>query len=217
MKIAICIPCAIKDVQYIERLLYSIEQQTVHPDIVCISISGVTHTIPSYTSSFKLRIIQTPDQKNAGENRNIAALAVYENVDIISFIDADDYMHPRRTESLLYVFNNNICDVFLHGYKNVSKTLCKLELELIAHNIDISGDILDSLELQPTNFIHANDGSGHDIPIHNGHISCKSSIYHINNVPENAVWYEDSKYTGDLFIKGYRCRFTPDKLSLYCR
>ena len=53
-------------------------------------------------------------------------------------------------------------------------------------------------------------------PIANGHISFKSSIFSLHNVPENKVGCEDSLFTTTLTKSGYIINATVDKLSLYC-
>jgi len=215
MKIGVCIPCHSPYVQYLERLLYSIEKQTVQPYIVCISLSGI-ETIPSYSTTLNLKLIHTSENKNAGQNRNIAALEIYKNVDVISFIDADDYMHPRRLESLHAVFSQNMCDVFLHAFADTCKNIPISELETIAKNIEISESHSDNVKLCG-DFIGAYNSIGKDIIIANGHISCISSVFNTIQVNEHAVGCEDSLFSGTLFAKGYRVRFTQDKLTLYCR
>jgi glycosyltransferase involved in cell wall biosynthesis len=215
MKIGVCIPCHSSYVQYLERLIYSIEKQTVQPSVVCISISGVD-IIPSYSSSLNLLLIHTSENKNAGQNRNIAANEIYKTVDVITFMDADDYMHPRRIESLHTVFSQGSCDVFLHAFCSTHKGIPMSELESITKNIQISGTHSDNVKLCG-DFIGAYNSTGKDIIIANGHISCISSVFPTIQVNEHAVGYEDSLFTGTLFARGYRVRFTEDMLSLYCR
>ena len=219
MKIGVCIPCCFSGLKYINRLLLSIENQTIKPDIVCISISGISENIdlPVYTTTFDLNIIRTINNKNAAENRNIAALKIRDIVDILSFFDVDDYMHPQRLESIKNVFSNHNCDFFLHNYLCVSRNL--EDVSIIHSNIntiDIINDVENRVELQHSNsnFI-CGFKNNIDVPLANGHISCRSSLFFTEFFPENAIGYEDSKFSGDLFIKKYICKFTSDKLSLY--
>lgn len=117
-KIGVAIPCYIGHITNLKYLLDSIERQTRKPDKVVVSCSSINEDItielPSY--SFNLEIIRTVEHKNAGQNRNIAIQKLKE-MDYISYIDADDIMHPQRIEILMKIFEYTDCDIILHNYK----------------------------------------------------------------------------------------------------
>lgn len=95
--IGVAIPCYEGHLQALGRLLESIEGQSRKPDMVIVSCSSATSSTNPYSShsySFPLRILFHSDKKNAAQNRNIAASQL--NTDIITFMDADDTMHPQR-------------------------------------------------------------------------------------------------------------------------
>jgi hypothetical protein len=65
--------------------------------------------------------------------------------------------------------------------------------------------------------IVASTQDGADIPIHNAHVSCRSSIFDNEEFSEDAYLarLEDSHFNYDLLNKGYSVYCTPDILSLY--
>jgi hypothetical protein len=115
MSIGIAIPCYFGHISHLTNLLDSIENQTCKPNKVVVSSSSTKDTIETKKYSFPLEIIITEEHKNAAQNRNIAALKL-NDVDFITFIDADDIMHPQRIEILLKVFKETSCDIILHNY-----------------------------------------------------------------------------------------------------
>lgn len=113
--IGVAIPCYNKHIPKLIELLDSIESQTRKPDIVSISCSSTKDDeFPKLRDyGFGIIVSTTPERKNTGQNRNIAARRL--DTDIISFFDADDNMHPQRIEGLIAAFNEP-CDIALHGY-----------------------------------------------------------------------------------------------------
>lgn len=217
MKIGVCIPCHFLYVKFLDRLFLSIDKQTYKPHIVCVSISGLPPIIdiPKYQVSFNLNIINTTENKNSGENRNISAFNVKNNVDIISFFDADDFMHPQRLESINNAFKNNGCDVFLHNYLLCDHNNSCINLIKISDKIKITGNVSKKYNIYKI-WTRMFDDNNKQFPIANGHISFKSSIFSLHNVPENKVGCEDSLFTTTLTKSGYIINATVDKLSLYC-
>lgn len=120
--IGVAIPCFKGHIGHLKNLLESIQQQTRIPDrvVVCCS-SSEPQDIP-YTQemfSFPLQILVTPEKRSAAQNRNAAASQL--QTDILSFIDADDVMHPRRIEIVEQCFTSSVgpTDVvmLLHNYE----------------------------------------------------------------------------------------------------
>ena len=103
MKIGVAIPAYIGHINRLFELLDSIEKQTRLPDKVVVSCSSTREFNNNKTYSFPLQIIVTEERQNAAQNRNIAASNLMD-MDFITFIDADDIMHPQRVEVLLKVF-----------------------------------------------------------------------------------------------------------------
>lgn len=101
--VAVC--CYKGHIPFLERLLDSIAVQTRLPDEVVISCSSSEpDDIPSHLMlyAFPVRILTCSEQKNCAENRNRAAAAL--STDLVSFMDADDLLHPRRIELVWKAF-----------------------------------------------------------------------------------------------------------------
>lgn len=217
MKIGICIPCHFSYVKFLDRLFLSIDKQTYKPHVVCVSLSGLPPLtdIPKFQVSFNLKIISTIEKKNAGENRNISAFSIKDDVDIISFFDADDFMHPQRLESINNAFEKNGCDVFLHKFLVCDQNQSSVNLINETNKINITGSIIKKHDFYGI-WTRMFDDTNNEHIIANGHISFRSSILSLHRVPENMVGCEDSVFTTTLAKSGYVINATTDKLSLYC-
>jgi glycosyltransferase involved in cell wall biosynthesis len=114
MRIGVAIPCFIKHISHCYELLDSINAQTRLPDQVVVSCSSSRpEDFVQKEYKFPLLVIITEERKNAGQNRNIAADKL--DTDVISFIDADDIMHPQRLEAIEQAFNDSL-DIVMHAY-----------------------------------------------------------------------------------------------------
>ncbi len=109
--------CAYKGhIPHLKRLLASVQMQTRKPHMVVVSCSSTEpHEIPykpeSY--SFPLSIYTHSEKMNCAQNRNYGASKL--TTDIVSFMDADDIMHPQRIEIILNSFMNYHICIFLHN------------------------------------------------------------------------------------------------------
>lgn len=115
--IGVAVPCYHGHVRILQNLLDSIEKQTRKPDMVVVSCSGVSDKDVPYRQenySFPLKIVTTILKLSSAQNRNIAV----DNLDthIVSFIDADDQMHPQRIEILERAFQENDIVLLLHNF-----------------------------------------------------------------------------------------------------
>jgi glycosyltransferase involved in cell wall biosynthesis len=115
MKIGVAIPCYYGHIDQLFILLDSIEKQTILPDKVVVSSSSTQSFENKKTYSFPLEIIVTEEKQNAARNRNVA-VSKLQDMDYITFIDADDVMHPQRIEVLLEVFKKEDSDIILHNF-----------------------------------------------------------------------------------------------------
>lgn len=115
ISIGVAIPCYKPHIPKLGALLDSIEKQTVKPEMVVISCSSCSPldipTLPNY--SFKYNILIHSDRKNAAQNRNIAIAEL--KTDIITFIDADDVMLPRRLEIIRQAYSEG-ARLIIHNY-----------------------------------------------------------------------------------------------------
>lgn len=143
--IGVAITCYIGHLNVLLELFDSIENQTTLPDRVVVSCSSTPvdkelNIIKKY--SFPYLIIYTPDYKNAASNRNIAVKHLLD-MEYITFMDADDIMHPQRIELLLKTFDETECDIILHNfsYENNLKPIKSLKYMINELFISQSGCI----------------------------------------------------------------------------
>ena len=116
MKVGVAIPCYAGHLDKLHKLLDSINNQTRLPDKVVVSCSSTIDqaVFPSY--KFPFEIVYDEEKKNTAQNRNIAAHRLLDK-DFISFIDADDIMHPQRIEFIERAFEGG-ADIVLHNFEN---------------------------------------------------------------------------------------------------
>jgi glycosyltransferase involved in cell wall biosynthesis len=115
MKIGIAIPCFINHINACYRLLDSIDKQTRLPDQVIVSCSSSKLSdFILKTYRFPLIVLVTAEHQNAAQNRNKAA--DHLETDIITFIDADDSMHPQRLEAIEQAFEDSGTTIVLHSF-----------------------------------------------------------------------------------------------------
>jgi hypothetical protein len=213
MRIGVCIPCHKPYIQYIQKCLESIENQIRKPDIVSISISELDEELILPTFSFPIELTITSTYQCQAINRNIAASKI--DVDILSFFDVDDIMHPNRLASIELAFQKEI-DGFLHDNKQCNSGQYRIRLlsniiwESISNNIYTDGFSL--LKDNICGRILSNYGS-----ITNGHFSCKQSVWKSIPFPEKYGLGEDCEYVYRIYSEGYKLGYTPDKLSYYIR
>jgi glycosyltransferase involved in cell wall biosynthesis len=129
--IGVAVSCYIGHLDLLLELFDSIENQTRLPDRVVVSCSSTKpeeelKNMNQY--SFEYEIIYTPEYKNASANRNIAISKLLD-MEYVSFIDADDVMHPQNIELILRTFEETEGDIILHKFSvtNNLDTIHKLE------------------------------------------------------------------------------------------
>ena len=116
--IGVSVSCYVNHLPLLIELFDSIEKQTRLPDKVVVSSSSTTpekelKIIKKY--SFPYEIIYTPEHKNAASNRNIAINQLLD-MEYISFMDADDIMHPQRIELIMKTIEETDGDIILHNF-----------------------------------------------------------------------------------------------------
>jgi glycosyltransferase involved in cell wall biosynthesis len=121
LSVSLVIPCVPKHFPYIPELLKRYAEQTVQPDEVVISLSQAFFLDPNEIKAvknepwpFQLKILEHPDKRSEGENRNLGTL--YSTGDLILYQDADDLPHPQRVEWIKYLFEHYQIDHLIHGY-----------------------------------------------------------------------------------------------------
>jgi cellulose synthase/poly-beta-1,6-N-acetylglucosamine synthase-like glycosyltransferase len=119
---SIIIPCHYKHVQHLPNLLEKLNEQTVTPDEVVISISEMDKSNPADIEKifkgayvFSLEVRMTCSKKSAGQNRNRACELA--RADIMICQDADDLPHPQRIEIIKYFFENHDINLLIHKWQ----------------------------------------------------------------------------------------------------
>jgi glycosyltransferase involved in cell wall biosynthesis len=216
MSIAVCIPTYSKHIPFLERCLDSIQEQTVQPGIVSISASSMTEPPILKPRPFPVKILITPEQQFAAENRNKAANEIIADYDILTFIDSDDEMLPNRLEYILKAFEETKADFVLHSFVDLkgpyeSKPLITNTYRCFKNPFTVDMRPYAGLEV-PSSFP----------AIHNGHLSVTSSTFkqqfydiHLPILPGYSYPWEDTEYNRRLYIKGFMGAFIPCQLSLY--
>lgn len=183
LTITIGIPCIPRDITKLDRLFKSIENQTHKPLEVILALSEVTKDNADiyekeYNNkySFKIKIVSTEEQCYAAKNRN--RIIPHINGDLISFIDADDAMHPERLEKISEIFKEyNNMDGLLHTHSLDYKRFPKLQkYPKIYYLSDVYKMVKETenkhLYIQPD---HLNNNELSEL--HHGHITCKTNIF----------------------------------------
>lgn len=190
--IGVAIPCYEGHIKLLKILLDSINIQTIMPNIVVVSCSSTKELILNKTYNFNLKIVTTEHLKNAAENRNIACK--YINTDIITFCDADDIMHPQRTEIILNIFNNNNIDILYHNgiyrepyYSNPFEKIDSVDVLYNELKISHSGCIT---HIMYDTYI-----------IFHGHVTVKANIYNKVKFKEDYKYNlsDDCAFGNDVF------------------
>jgi glycosyltransferase involved in cell wall biosynthesis len=148
--IGVAVSCYVNHLPLLIDLLDSIENQTRKPDKVVVSCSSTKQEdelklIKEYTYPYE--IIYTPEHKNAASNRNIA-IAQLLDMEYITFMDADDIMHPQRIEILVRTMEETDGDIILHNfsYQNNFKPIKHFQYTINELYVSPSGCIMSSYD-----------------------------------------------------------------------
>ena len=212
--IGVAIPCYKPHIPQLLRLLQSLNAQTRLPDQVVVSCSstdaaaaaaaGVSPLRLPEAVAYPLEVLVHADRKNAAENRNLAAARL--RTDYISFLDADDVMHPRRLEAIGQHLD---CDIVMHAF----------------HHIRRDGECewrdYDAFEVLP-NVLSRRWGGWVAAPapheVHNAHCTVRRDVWdrvRFNEAPEFER-REDSEFSGSIVASpGVTTKFIANPLSKY--
>jgi glycosyltransferase involved in cell wall biosynthesis len=117
MKIGVAVPCYHGHINNLLSLLDSIDAQTILPNKVAVSCSSTDKLDITKKYKFDLEIIIINEKQNAAQNRNNASSKLAD-MDYVTFIDADDIMHPQKIEILLKTIHNYDSDIILHNFQS---------------------------------------------------------------------------------------------------
>jgi hypothetical protein len=223
MRVGVCIPCIGTHIQYLRKCIDCINNQIVKPDIISISISSYNGEYIDYKSDIVTVLQMTKEKRGASENRNIAAKNIYKNVDILTFMDADDFMHPQKIQQIKKHFIETGADCFVHEFLEYPKKnyfefndlrFCwpQIQGRFSLYNHITTNDI------NCNRVIFYDKVSNTHINHTNGHLTCKINVWEKFPWPEEHNYIgEDSEYNYRLFSKGFKYIVSTDKLSLYSK
>lgn len=120
-KISVIIPCAYMHAKHLYHLLTLIEQQTILPDEVIISLGEVHRVQPQIIKAieskkwtFPCKLLKSNAVNYVSKNRNIGCR--HATGDVFVLQDADDIPHPQRIEVIKYFFENYQVDFLMHHF-----------------------------------------------------------------------------------------------------
>jgi glycosyltransferase involved in cell wall biosynthesis len=220
MKIGVAIPAYNGHIELLFILLDSIQNQTILPDKVVVSCSSSDDTdFNNYNEklkcySFLLQIITNKEKKSAAQNRNTAASNLAE-MDYITFIDADDVMHPQRIEILLKVFQENDSDIILHNFSEFTN-----DDQLFVKKFEDNEIVIrpNSLKQCYSGCIAMKEHYNTNEKIHHGHVSIKQNIFNIVQFPEEPEFYrkEDCVFCYRVFsLPNIKDSYVANQLTYY--
>ncbi len=215
MKIGVAIPSYKGHINHLKDLLDSIEKQTRLPDKVVVSCSSTpfheqSDIFESRNYSFDYEIIFHIEFKNASENRNYA-VSFLTDMDYISFMDADDIMHPQRIEFIMKAFEGTHADIVLHNFYYLEKCEFNDKEELNYRE--------NTLKQCYSGCITHNDPKYVNVEyIHHSQVSVKKDILDIIKFPEESIYNrrEDSVFCYRVFgIPNIKNVYIKNRLSYY--
>ncbi|CAM9358028.1 unnamed protein product, partial [Chrysoparadoxa australica] len=233
--ITLCIPCTPSYQHLLLYLVASVDAQTRPPDEVVVAISETTpdagrkleKQLQDLTTRTTVKVLDSPDQQRAGPNRNrcVAGSAG----DVVSFMDADDIMHPQRLELLEAVLHGEL--EVLQGVKPqmVLTSFVKEEAEMPDHIKASEVQVLagkDFYDVAHKNYLAKSDhiklpvSSG--LPkIAQGHLTARRELFDVVQFIDTSQRGEDSVFVmeanEELRRLGGTVVFFAAPLSLYLR
>lgn len=207
----VAIPCYEGHFHLLPALIENISTSTVRPDHIAISCSSWKHNARTDTHYKGIPVsIQYSRQKlNQAMNRNIAGSML--KTQYISFIDADDLMHPSRIEYVLKAFNSGPYQAIFHGYTR----------EHISHSAD-PFQPMDPFKLATEELVVDPNAYGIKVgetgyEIHHAHVTVTREVF--NQFKFNESWdtfrLEDSLYARTLAQHGVKLGYVANKLTRY--
>jgi hypothetical protein len=207
MRVGLAIPCYKDHIPQLWELLQDVAAQTRLPDLVVVSCSSTPEVIqPPMDYPFPLLFMTTPEFKNAAQNRNRAIdVLLQQGCDAVSFIDADDRMHPQRFEAVEVALQDS--DFVLHSFI--------LPEDAAPFTPWLGGEIERGvLERAPSGCVYG----GETRDIHHSQVTVRSSVLHQVRFPEEQEVFgrEDALFCGAaILLPGIRTAYIQHRLSRY--
>jgi hypothetical protein len=169
--------------------------------------------------SFPILIHTSLEKQCAAKNRNVAAEGIYKDVDILTFFDIDDIMHPKRLELLDYYFTK-------YNLESCTHLFLSLESKYRTLYTEIPWDTLTD-RIFVSNFecykdsicgrvMYMGDPSYKEMG-HGGHYTIRSSLWEDHKYDDTYGLGEDAEYIWKIVISGAKHALIPDALSVYIK
>lgn len=213
--LGVAIPCHAGHFKYISALLQNIATSTDKPDEIVISCSSWKNNATSEFTfeGIPVKLFYTRHMLNASQNRNRAAGAL--KTDLISFLDADDLMHPRRIEFVRNTFDmRKDVDAVYHNYSYEPQS---------SRNQPFWDE--PTLIVHPGKFVKDPNAVGimvltnppNQLQHHHAHVTIRSSVFRRIQFPENPNFarMEDSVFGAILVANSVPMVYLENKLSRY--
>lgn len=165
-----------------------------------------------------VRFKVTREAQCAARNRNDAAAAVADEVDILSFMDMDDFSCPTRIAEIEAAIQGG-ADVVIHSYRSIprNRSLSDIRDWPVSRYSPVSSCFMTGKKSNHS-YITVNHGKiprGAPGQMHNGHISLRSTCWKTLPYPYGFIRCEDSQYNFMLYDAGFHIVYIPNVLSLY--
>lgn len=209
--IGIAIPCYEKHFHLLPTLIDNISKSTVRPDHIAISCSSWTHNQRTDTlyNGIPVSIKYSKKVLNQATNRNIAGSML--KTLLISFIDADDLMHPLRIEYVVRAFKEGPYHAIYHGYTWEPNS-----------NYQNSFEPIDDFNLVSNPIVPDLTGPGIKVEnssysLHHAHVTVRRDVFNRFKFDEGWEAYrkEDSLYGRKLAESGVSLGYIANKLTRY--
>lgn len=211
-KVVVVVPCIPKHLKHLPGLFKSINQQTLHPNEVIVTLSQTNQVdCKRYEEEYrkelnkeiKLNFKCINCKNNSAENRN-RAITDYSNIDFISYIDADDEMCPDRIKRMTDLMIKHNADMGLHSFDDGYSNRCKKGNKVI-----LPAEMRE-IEKKNNKTLHISS-----IQVSHGHSMIRPIV--IQNIKQDSKfgYGEDSKFVREVIKKGYDVVYTDDSLSHY--
>ena len=178
---------------HINYLLKNIEQFTLLPKEVIISVSEYNNTFPVINSNIlNIKLLPINIKQNAAQNRNRALkVAMY---DYICIVDGDDLVHLKKLEICSNIIKNNPeVNLLLHNYDNFTEQSWNFNKSIDESNIKLHQCVINptcsNLMTRPKEF-----------GIHHAHVFFKKNIFNQIKYREDifSVRKEDGLFCQDV-------------------
>ena len=221
ISISVCIPVIPRDIDSgcLDELMSSIANQTTTAAEVVLSFTNSSYSEAlSLRTSFQERVdpvpvivVRSSEAYIQGKSRNNAALV--STAELISFIDADDKMHPERLEVIQGAFRENEnLTLLLHGFvEDANESGWELESMLSSKSYaKVGKEEICKSELRSRHQPNL------DLLVHHAHVTVRREMFENFRYDESPARYriEDSVFIREVLAAACSRRDINDLLVL---